>query len=108
MGVEEGGVGGWDDERGVGGGEGEVGSHLGDEVEGEGEGVEDGGDERGGAAEGVGEEEGVAEEDVVAVVADDEAAAEGGIGDHGEGVWWVMEGMQWKKMRKMDARRNQS
>lgn len=75
---------------------GEVGAHLGDEVEGKGEGVEDGGDERGGAAEGLGDYDAVTVEDVVAVVANDEATARNGFGvcDHDDdGVLWVMD---WK------------
>lgn len=77
---------------------GEVGAHLGDEVEGKGEGVEDGGDERGGAAEGLGDYDAVTVEDVVAVVANDEATARNGFGvcdhdDDDDGVLWVMD---WK------------
>lgn len=85
MGVEEHGLGGWDYQGGMvgsGGGVGEVGAHPGDGVEGEGEGVEDDGDEGGSAAEGLGDGLAVAVEDVMAVVADDEAAA----GNDGFGV----------------------
>lgn len=72
------------------GGVGEVGAHLGDGVEGKGEGIEDNGDEGGGAAEGLGDGLAVAVEDVMTVVADDEAAPGNdglGVCDH-EGRSW--------------------
>lgn len=68
-------------------------------MEREGEGVEDGGNEGGGAAEGFGDYEVVVEEDVVAVVADDEATVVGngfGICDHYDVVLGIMEGFIFK------------
>lgn len=62
-------------------------------MEGEREGVEDGGDKGCGAAECFGDYEVVVEEDVVAVISDDEATVLNrfGICDHDDGVLWVME-----------------
>lgn len=95
MGVEEGGLGSGNDERWVGGCEGGVGkvcADFGDEVEGEREGIEDGGDEGCSAAECFGDNEVVVEEDVVAVIADDEATVGNGFGicNHYDGVLWIM------------------
>lgn len=72
---------------GCGGGVVEFGTHFGNGVEGEREGVEDDGDKGGGAAEGFGDDEAITVEDVMAVVADDEATAGNGVGisDHERG-----------------------
>lgn len=59
---------------------GEIGSNFGYEMEGEGESVEDCGDEGSGAAESLGDDEVVVEEDVVAVIADYEPSLGNGFG----------------------------
>lgn len=92
--MEEGGLRSGDHERKVGCFVGEIRAHFGDKMEREREGVEDGGNEGGGAAEGFGDYVVVVEEDVVGVISDDETTVVGngfGICDHDDDVLWVME-----------------
>jgi len=96
VGVEEGGSRCGDCQWGVqrcGGGVGKFRAHLGDGVEGEREGVEDDGDEGGGPAQSLGGDAAVSVEDVVAVVADEKAAAGSGCGfrDHEESGGSIMD-----------------
>lgn len=75
--VENGGGGGGGGRQrwGVRHGVGEIGADLGDVVGGDGEAVEDGGDEGGGAAEGLSHDDAVSYKNVVAVVSDHQATA---------------------------------
>jgi hypothetical protein len=59
---------------------GEIGTHFGNKMERKRESVEDGGNERGGAAESFGDNEVVMEEDVVAVIANDDSTVWNGFG----------------------------
>lgn len=79
-----------DHERKVGCFVGEIWAHFRDEMEREREGIENGGNERGGAAEGFSDYVVVVEEDVVGVISDDETTVVGngfGICDHDDVLW---------------------
>lgn len=70
---------------------GEIWAHFRDEMEREREGIENGGNERGGAAEGFSDYVVIVEEDVVGVISDDETTVVGngfGICDHDDDVLW--------------------
>lgn len=102
--MEESGEGGWGEDGWVGDVVGEVGADFGDVGGGgEGEGVEDGGDEGGCAAEGLGYDGVIFDEDVVGVVAYDQGAVRG---RWGGGLLVVVElgvfshhGWRWKEER---------
>lgn len=78
MRMEEGGFGAVDLDGAMIWGVLEIRTDLGDGVKGDGEATEDGGDEGDGAAEGLGNGGAVMEEDVVAVVAGNQATGSGG------------------------------
>lgn len=79
-----------DHERKVGCFVGEIWAHFRDEMEREREGIENGGNEGGGAAEGFSDYVVIVEEDVVGVISDDETTVVGngfGICDHDDVLW---------------------
>lgn len=82
MGVKHGRFGRQGNKGRTGNGVGEIRANFGYESGGDGDAIEDSGDEGGGAAEGLGQNDAILHENVVAVVADDETRSGTSIFDH--------------------------